>query len=163
MNSSQTGPVQGFSGVERRSGGDRRQRRWGNLIWLLKTGRRGALRRTSDRRRLRLLDYYSPKLFYSLTLVLLLSVADAFLTLLLIDNGAKELNPVMAYFLQYGPNTFMLVKYILTAMGVTIVVLLNYVVIRKTRIRFQVLMQIFAGCFAAVVAWELLLIARLML
>ncbi len=147
---------------ERRSGKDRRARRWSNLIWFLKTGRRHRLRRKSDRRSLRLLDHYSPNLFYTLTLVLLLSVADALLTLWLLDRGANEINPVMAYFLQFGPSTFMMTKYILTAISVTIVVLFNYVFIRYLRIQFQVLMRIFAGCFGMVVAWELFLIARLM-
>ena len=148
--------------TERRSGEDRRSRRWGNLVWLLKTGKRRRLRRTSDRRSLRFLDYYSPRLFYALILVLLLSVTDALLTLWLIEQGANEVNPVMAYFLRFGPNTFMLVKYFLTSMAVTIVVLLNYVFIRYLGVQFRVLMHFFAGCFGMVVAWELFLIVRLM-
>ena len=148
--------------VERRSGRDRRSRRWGNLIWLLKTGKRRRLRRKSDRRSLRLLDYYHPKLFYALILVLLLSVTDALLTLWLIAEGANEINPVMAYFLQFGPNIFMLAKYLLTSMAVIIAVLLHYVFIRYLGVQFRVLMHFFVGCFAMVVAWELFLIVRLM-
>lgn len=148
--------------VERRSGKDRRTRRWGDLIWLLKTGRRRQLRRKEDRRSLKVLDYYSPRLFYALVLVLLFSVADALLTLWLIDHGANEINPVMAYFLQFGPNIFMLVKYLFTSMSVIIVVLLHYVFIRYLRIQFRVLMQVFASWFAMVVGWELFLIVRLM-
>ena len=149
--------------TERRSGEDRRTRRWGNLIWFLKTGQRRRVRRETDRRSFSFLDYYSPKLFYSLILVLLLSVVDALLTLWLLENGANEVNPVMAYFLRFGPNVFMLVKYLLTSMAVIIVVLFHYGVIRSVKIPLRALMPFFASCFGMVVAWELFLIARLML
>ncbi len=147
---------------ERRSGVDRRAGRWGDLLWLLKTGHRRRLRRQSDRRRLLLLDHYSPRLFYALVLVLLLSVADALLTLWLVDCGAREVNPIMAYYLRLGPTTFMLAKYLSTSFAVIIVVLLHYVFIRRLNIQFRALMNLFAGCFGSVVLWELYLISRLM-
>lgn len=146
--------------VERRSGKDRRAKRFGDIRWFLKTGRRRQIRRQADRRKLFLLDYYPPQLFYIIILILFLSVTDAYLTLWLIGEGAMEINPVMAYYLSLGPNIFLAVKYLMTAAAVTIVVLMNYAIARMIPFRFGQLLKFFAGCFGMVVAWELFLVAR---
>ena len=104
------------------------------------------------------LDYYSPRLFYAMILVLMLSVVDAMLTLWLISEGAQEMNPVMAYFLALGPNAFLIAKYLMTAASVAIVVLLNYIGVARARFPMGDLLQYFAGCFAAVVIWEMVLL-----
>ena len=50
--------------IGRRTGRERRTERFGDLRWFLKTGRRRHVRRQVDRRRLHMLDYYPPKLFF---------------------------------------------------------------------------------------------------
>jgi hypothetical protein len=85
------------------------------------------------------------------------------LTLLLVNEGAQELNPVMTYFLTFGPTNFLIVKYLLTSLSVVIVVLLNHMVIRRVRFPIGDLLQYFAGCFAAVVIWEAFLLVRYVL
>lgn len=151
---------QPFAFIERRSGIDRRKMRLGSIRWLLFSGRRRNLRRADDRRKLALLDYYSPRIFVIIVAILLLSLVDAVLTLLLISQGAVELNPVMAYFLSKGDSAFLIAKYLMTAISVTIVVLINYVFIRIFRSHVRDLLVYFAGCFALVVAWELFLMVR---
>lgn len=146
--------------VEKRTGKERRTKRFGDLRWFLKTGRRRHVRRQEDRRRLHMLDYYPPKLFLVLVVVLLLSITDALLTLLLVNNGAVEINPVMAYYLKLGPNIFMATKYLITVSVVIIGVLLNYANVRFPRFKFGQILNVFAGCFVMVVAWELFLIMR---
>ncbi len=121
------------------------------------------MRRETDRRQIALLDYYSPRIFYAVILILLLSVVDALLTLWLLDNGAVEMNPVMAYFLNKGANTFLAVKYLLTTLSVVIVVVLNYVFIQHIRSSVRNLLKYFAGSFAAVVVWELILVVYVFL
>lgn len=151
---------QPFIFIERRSGIDRRETRLGGIRRLFFSGRRRNLRRADDRRKLALLDHYSPKIFAIIVAILFLSLADAVLTLVLISHGAVELNPVMAYFLSKGDATFLIVKYLLTAMAVTIVALINYVFIRIFRTHVRNLLVYFAGCFALVVAWQLFLMVR---
>jgi hypothetical protein len=146
--------------VERRSGKDRRTKRFGDIRWLLKTGQRRHVRRIADRRKLQMLDLYPPKMLVWLILVLFLSIADALLTLWLIENGAIELNPVLAYYLDLGPNIFMAVKYLVTVCVVLLAVLLNYVYVRLFGLQFSNLLNVFAFCFAMVVMWELFLIVR---
>jgi hypothetical protein len=148
---------------DRRSGGDRRRRRMSDLRWLFRMGRRRGVRRGSDRLGLHFMDYYSPRIFYVLVLVLLLSVADAFLTLWLMDNGAVELNPVMAYFLAVGDDAFLAAKYFLTSLSVIIAVVLHYAFLRHFGVHLKLLLHLFAGCFAAVVVWEIFLAVRYVL
>jgi hypothetical protein len=151
---------QPFIFIERRSGIDRRETRLRGIRRLLFSGRRRNLRRADDRRKLALLDHYSPKIFAIIVAILLLSLVDAVLTLVLISHGAVELNPVMAYFLSKGDWTFLISKYLLTAISVTIIVLINYVFIRIFRTHVRNLLFYFAGCFVLVVAWELFLMIR---
>jgi hypothetical protein len=146
--------------AERRSGRDRRVRRFGNLIWMFKSGRRRQVRRASDQRRIHELDDYPKELFFLIILVLGLSVVDGILTLWLMDLGAREVNPVMAYYLKQGPQIFMAAKYLITAAVVLITVAMNHAVFLMLRVRTSHLLTAFAGCFAMVVAWELFLMAH---
>lgn len=148
--------------IERRSGKDRRKKKFSLFRRPFASRRRRTLRRQSDLKDFVLLDYYNPKLFYLATLILLLSVVDALLTLWLIDGGAEELNPAMVYFLDRGPNVFMAAKYLITAISVIITVLLHYICIQRTRFQFANLLNYFAGCFAAVIVWEFILLIRYM-
>lgn len=145
---------------ERRSGRDRRARRFGNLIWMLKKGRRRQVRRAADRRKIQELDVYPKELFFLIILVLGLSAVDGILTLWLIDMGAREVNPVMAYYLKQGPQIFMAAKYLITVAVVLITVAMNHAVFLILRVRTRHLLTVFAGCFAMVVAWELFLMAH---
>jgi hypothetical protein len=148
--------------LERRSVGDRRQKRFGNLKWMLKKGQRRRVRRASDQFKIHALDVYPQRLFILVILILGLSVVDGILTLWLIDSGASELNPVMAYYLRQGPQIFMAAKYLITAAVVLIAVAMNHSVFRIVRVRASYLLTAFAGCFAMVVAWELFLMAHTM-
>lgn len=146
--------------VERRSGKDRRTKRFSDIRWLLKMGLRHQVRRHADRRKLHMLDHYPPKLFRVLIVVLILSIVDALLTLWLIDNGAVEMNPVMAFYIELGPGIFIATKYMMTVAVVTIGVLLNYANVRFLRCQVSRILNLFAGCFAMVVVWEMYLIVR---
>lgn len=146
--------------MDRRSGSDRRHKGISALRSLLIYRRRRNLRRESDRRGLALLDYYHPSLFLSIILVLVLSVIDAFLTLYLMDHGAIELNPVMAFFIELGSLPFILAKYCLTAFSVLIVVIFNYYFFRHLRIFTRNLLHLFTLGFSLVIVWEIVLTFR---
>ena len=84
------------------------------LSFLVSGGRRRQVRRVHDQRRIVILDRYPAGLLVVILGILFLSLTDAFLTLNLIEHGASEINPVMAYFLEKGPFLFTVVKYGLT-------------------------------------------------
>lgn len=157
INDSNNSPLYPF---KRRSGKDRRKS-WRGILPFIFAGRRRNLRREEDRRKIRALDHYSPRLFCLVIVVLMLSLLDAFLTLWLIDHGAIEINPIMNYYLGLGVNAFVAIKYMITVVAVTIVVLSNHLFSRILRIQLGSLLKVFAGCFSLVVAWELFLIAQI--
>ncbi|MBR9985857.1 MAG: hypothetical protein KFF68_08105 [Desulfosarcina sp.] len=148
-----------FASLEKRSGQDRRK----NGLPMLKKqyfkGMRIGVRRAEDRQRIVALDHYQPSLFIGIMLVLCLSLLDALLTLILIAQGARELNPVMQYYLSHGPQVFLLVKYGLTAFSVLIIVLLKESVITRYRLSTGMLLHIFTAFFGSVVVWEFYLLS----
>ena len=141
-----------------RRGRDRRTNHRARLKYLLFNGRREGIRREDDRSRVFFFDRYNPKLFAAITAILMLSIFDALLTLILIDKGSTELNPVMAYFLQHGLLPFIVVKYLLTSIGVVILLIFKNVFLTKVKIYTHSLFPAVIIAFVAVIAWELFLI-----
>lgn len=84
------------------------------------TPRRRGGRRASDRDGV--VDWHEPHLLFLSITILLLSVADAFLTLTLMDKGATEANPFMAFVLDRHPELFATVKMLFTGIGVLVLV-----------------------------------------
>ena len=93
-------------------------------------GRRKALRRNYDVSKYFFVDQHGTWLFAAFMMLLLLSILDAYLTVVLIDKGrAIEINPVMAFYLEHGIVTFTITKFLMTAMFITIFCLFqNYYV-----------------------------------
>ncbi len=139
-------------------GQDRRTNHKARLKYLLFNGRREGIRREDDRNKVFFFDRYNPKLFAAITAILMLSIFDALLTLILIDHGSSELNPVMAYFLQHGLLPFIVAKYFLTSSGVVILLIFKNVFLTKIKIYTHSLFSAVIIAFAAVIAWELFLI-----
>jgi hypothetical protein len=144
--------------LKSRCGKDRRSDNKTRLKFLFRNGRRQGVRREEDRDRVFFFDRYTPRLFAAIAAILMLSVFDALLTLILISKGSSELNPVMAYFLSHGLLTFIVGKYLLTSVGVAILLIFKNVIFSKARIRTRSLFSGVIIAFAAVVAWEFFLI-----
>jgi hypothetical protein len=143
-----------------RQGTDRRQRFLPPLRYLFYKGRRRQIRRQTDHRRLLLLDHYSSTLFIAMILILAFSVTDAFLTLWLVDRGATELNPVMAYFLAQGPAVFIGAKYLLTSLSVVILVVYSQVFLHRVGIYIRSVIASILMLLSSVIAWEVYLLVR---
>lgn len=150
------------SPANQRSGDDRRRRGLPRLRYLFLGGRRRGVRRLTDARRVFILDRYSPRLFAAMMGIIVLSILDAALTLYLVAHGASEINPVMNYFLQKGPVVFMTAKYLFTSIAVVIFVLLAHSVLPwSSSFTPQRLYRYALLAFGGVVAWEILLVCRL--
>jgi hypothetical protein len=89
-------------------------------------GRRRTIRRKEDKGKHIILDSYGLLLFTTLLFILILSITDAYLTLILVkDYNATELNPIMAFYLEYGSITFFLGKFLFTSVAVFIFCVFN--------------------------------------
>jgi hypothetical protein len=80
--------------------------------------------RRDDERHLAALDWHHPQWLAVGLLILLLSVADAFLTITLLGLGANEANPVMEPLVQDPGVHFAAWKMALTSGGVVLLILL---------------------------------------
>ena len=148
---------------DRRLQSDRRKGHELSIRLLLGNGKRRTIRRHEDRERILFVDHYSPWFFFAILAIILLSVTDGLLTLCLLDHGVSETNPVMAYFLEVGPFAFMVVKFSLTSSGVLILLILRNIILRKIKVKTQLLFCCVIGVFAAVVIFELYLIFKVVL
>jgi hypothetical protein len=103
--------------AQRRRGPDRRTR----VLWSLVYGsfhpRRRGPRRAGDIS-LTAVDWHHPQWLAIGTLIVALSCADAFLTIVLIGHGAYEMNPLMAPLIGDSAVAFAVTKIGLTAIGV---------------------------------------------
>lgn len=132
--------------MERRRGADRRRLTLRSFLQGGLNPRRRSGRR-ADEQHLPV-DWHEPYLLFLSLTILLLSVADAFLTITLIMGGAQEANPLLAYILRDGPEWFAGVKMALTGAGVLVLVAMA----RSRLFRFMRVGFVLQGIFVAYVA-----------
>lgn len=131
---------------ERRARTDRRRRVW----WSVYYGNFNPRRRTPPRRlddsRFHSLDWHSSHLLAVAIGILLLSVVDAFLTLVLLQGGAAEVNPVMAMLIYRSVTMFAALKIAMTGASIVLMVLL-------ARYRFMRLLRVEWVLYGVLVAY----------
>jgi hypothetical protein len=137
---------------ERREAPDRRRR----LLHSLFIGGLAA-RRREHRRDVEppnpALDLHEARWMVVAATIMLLSAADAFLTLRLLELGANEANPVMAHMLEGGTEGFGIMKVLLTAGGVIILALMAR--FRAFgRIPVGVVLYLVLALYATLIAYE---------
>ncbi|MGH8564856.1 MAG: DUF5658 family protein [Gammaproteobacteria bacterium] len=104
-----------------RSGTDRRRLSLRSLAYGAWRGRRVAERRTGAPAGY--VDRYPPSVVLAAVALFTLAMADAYGTLVLLEAGAEEANPVMEALLEAEPTWFVPVKLAITAVGVLMLVL----------------------------------------
>jgi hypothetical protein len=102
-----------------------------------------------------MVDRYNGKLLAIIIFILLLSILDAFFTLILLERGAKEMNPFMAYYLDISPTLFFCIKYMLTCASVLLVLFIKDFYIFKTKLKARVLFFLLPIPFVLVIHWQL--------
>lgn len=108
---------------ERRIGEERRSQTLRSLALSSSMRRRVGPRRTQDAS-FAGTDWYAPQWFAAALLILILCVADALLTLTLLNQGAGEANPLMDAVVHGDGRLFAALKFGLTSAGVVVLILL---------------------------------------
>jgi hypothetical protein len=139
---------------------DRRQFSWRTVAYGFTLSRRHTHRRSADDEVI-FLDWHHPWLFFLATGTMLLSCADAFLTLLLIDHGMIEANPVMNAVMAQGTTVFTSTKLAMTAFGIFVLVFLAKARFMN-RMRTGLFLTTFFTFYACLVCYELVNLLRLM-
>ena len=144
--------------AERRRGPDRRTRVARAILYGSFKPRRLGPRRTGEER-LGAIDWYHPWWLAIATLILALCASDAVLTVVLINRGANELNPVLAPLIGSGA-LFVAVKVGLTGVSVTLLMLLSR--IRAFgRMRVGLLLYAVLAGYAVLIGYEVHLLGWL--
>jgi len=122
---------------DRRGSPDRRRRIWWSLFYGSFNPRRRTPPRRLDDSRYFSIDWHASHLLAVAIAILLLSFCDAFLTLLLLDSGAQEINPVMALVVHGDSAWFAGLKMGMTGLSVVLMVgLARYRFMRRVRVEF---------------------------
>ncbi|MCX8048577.1 MAG: DUF5658 family protein [Methylohalobius sp.] len=109
---------------DRRRYPDRRRFSLRTFWYALGFGRRYGPRRAAEQRAPYYVDVYGDMSLLIWSVGILGSCAlDALLTLIILDRGGVEINPVMAFLLTTSPPLFFAVKYLVTAAAVVFIVL----------------------------------------
>jgi hypothetical protein len=144
---------------ERRNRIERRNRRvWSICYGSFNPRRRSHPRRTNDHR-FHFLDWYSAHLLAVAIGISLLSMADAFLTLTLLNSGADEMNPIMAALLYHSATAFTVFKMATTGICVLALVALSRYRFMRV-IRVEIVMYIVLGTYISLICYELWLLKK---
>jgi hypothetical protein len=143
--------------VDRRWREDRRSRSRPGVKFFLLGGRRKFARRDADKKEFIYVDQYRPWLLVTIMFLAILSLSDGLFTLHLIERGATEENPIMAWFLNQGPRPFMIANSILTSSAIIILLVFHNVYFRPLRIQVKTLIPAFGAVFVVVLFWQLIL------
>lgn len=114
-------------------------------------------RRDMDKKHFIFVDRYNPWLLMFIVLLIILSLADAFFTLYLIEHGATEINPIMAYSLSLGPWIFIFSKYFLTCSGILCLLVAHNLYIKPLRLYVKNIFPVFIVIFSLVIVWQIIL------
>lgn len=101
---------------DRRRTNDRRTQQARAFFCMFFMNRREGVRREEDQRKGHYVDVHEPVVLAVTLGALLLCVADAYLTLMLIQLGGRELNPLMNLLIEKDVNLFITFKYVLTSL-----------------------------------------------
>jgi hypothetical protein len=136
---------------ERRERRDRRRTTWRTFVrGAVSTRRRGG-RRSGEHALF--VDWHEPQLLFLALTILLLNIADAFLTLTLLTMGAEEVNPLLAYVLRVFPEWFAIAKMGMTATGVIVLVVMARAKLFRL-IRVRLIMHGFLAAYVVLIAYE---------
>jgi hypothetical protein len=137
---------------DRRKIPDRRSRPTRPFSKYFLIGRRSQARREEEKRNF-FVDSYGSHYFILIVLILLLCVLDAYFTLRIIRFGGSELNPLMISALNTKPTLVMVIKYLLTAVGIIIILIFkNFYFFGKIRIAYFIYVVFFI--YIILVAYE---------
>ncbi len=130
---------------------DRRARTLHTLFTAGLSPRRRGGRRAGDEELP--VDFHEPRLLIPVVTMLLLSIADAFLTVRLMAGGAEETNPLLAFVLNEHPRLFAAVKMALTGLGAVVLVALARARVFKL-VRVSLFLYALVAAYLALVVYE---------
>jgi hypothetical protein len=142
---------------DQRNQADRRQTPTSPWASFPPAGQRMGNRRKEERRQQYFVDRFPTAMFAFILLLLFASIADAVLTIILIQAGGQEINPLMDYLMSHGLMAFLVGKYILTVIGIPFLLIFNKYYLFGTRVRVGYLIPCSVALYAVLIGYQLIL------
>ncbi|MEW6214764.1 MAG: DUF5658 family protein [Nitrospirota bacterium] len=106
-------------------------------------GRRKTVRRKADKKKYIFVDLYSTYLLIILLFLIVLNLCDGYFTLILIkENTVIEANPVMAFYLEYGNVSFVMLKFLINIVSLFIFCLCKNFSIARVSLVFAIIIYL---------------------
>ena len=138
--------------MDRRISRDRRQKPTPILSRYTVFGQRRSFRRAEDQCRGGYVDRYGQNLFFCLLLIAGFNILDAFFTIMILESGGSEVNPLVRWAIDsYGDNAWSL-KFAVVSCGAILLCLHSH--FRMAKVSIMVIAVLFSG----VVIYQLLLL-----
>lgn len=106
--------------MERRSFQDRRRQPTPIFSRYTLWGRRRVLRRKEDQEKGGYVDRYGARLFFSLVLIVGLNILDSFFTMIILDCGGSELNPIVRSAIEVYGGDFWIWKFMIVSVNLVL-------------------------------------------
>jgi hypothetical protein len=148
----------GEADAERRGPSDRRQEPTSPWAALPPAGRRLKNRRAAERCLPYYTDRFSAVIFAGILLLIVATLADAGLTVYVLHGGGSEVNPVMGWLLNHGVQAFVIGKYLLTVLGLPVLLIFRNHYLFGTRLRVGHLIPISLLLYAVLISYQIVLI-----
>jgi len=109
--------------LDRRILMDRRSHPTDGLSRFSVRGQRGNFRRQRDRRKGGYVDRYGPGLLFLLVLISGLNILDALLTMMILNDGGWEINPLVRYIIHLYGDRFWVWKFLTVSVSLVLLCL----------------------------------------
>ena len=144
--------------MEKRNEPDRRQEPTGAWSAFPPAGKRMANRRAAEHCRPYFVDRFSVWMLIFILMLLFASIADAALTISVLQAGGDEINPVMNHLMSYGVLAFVLGKYLLTVVGLPLLLIFKNFYLFGTRLRVGYLIPALVALYLVLIGYQVHLI-----
>lgn len=139
---------------DQRNASDRRTMTYRTVVFGFLRSRRREPRRLDEKRGV-YRDWHHPWLFFLGVSIMLMSVADAFLTLKLLAVGAVEANPVMRGLIDWNTAGFVSLKLLMTGLAIlTLVYASRYRLFG--RLRVGLIITLFFCIYTTLIFYEIM-------
>ena len=106
------------------------------------------------------IDWYGPWPFLASIVIIVLSFSDALLTMILLNNGAIEMNVLMDWLIKKDVRTFAITKMFVTGLAIIVLVMhFNFTVYRIIAVRY--LMYALVPVYVLLIAHEFNMLSQI--
>ncbi len=117
-------------------------------------------RRIEEHRRPYFTDRFSPVIFLGVLALIAATFVDAGLTAYVLHGGGCEANPLMARLLDHGFEAFVIGKYLLTVVGLPVLLIFRNYYLFGTQLRVGYLIPVSVALYAVLIGYQVLLIEQ---